>query len=61
MSMALAEVGLLVGNPIAGALLRSRSGWLGLQAWAGTLITVSMLDMMARRIARAGPALTAKA
>ncbi|CAF9904023.1 MAG: hypothetical protein ALECFALPRED_004806 [Alectoria fallacina] len=54
MSMGFAGVGLLVGNPIAGAILRGGGGWVGLQAWAGTLIAVSAGCMMAARWAKFG-------
>ncbi|AEO60318.1 hypothetical protein MYCTH_2022670, partial [Thermothelomyces thermophilus ATCC 42464] len=37
MSFSLTAIGILVGNPIGGAILRSGSGsgWVGLQCWAG--------------------------
>ena len=40
MSLAVAGIGLLIGSPIAGALL-GNSGWVALQAWGGSLILVS--------------------
>lgn len=54
MSMGFAGVGLLIGNPIAGAILRGGGGWVGLQAWAGTLIVVSAGCMMGARWAKFG-------
>ena len=54
MAMGVAGVGLLIGNPIAGAVLRSGGGWVGLQAWAGALIVVSAGCMMGARWARFG-------
>lgn len=61
MSMGLAGIGLLIGNPIAGVFLRHEHSWAGLQAWAGALITNSTLFMLAARISKAGSALMAKA
>lgn len=54
MSMGFAGVGLLIGNPIAGAILRGGGGWVGLQAWAGTLIAVSAGCMMGARWTKFG-------
>ena len=57
MCMGFAGVGLLIGNPIAGAILRGGGGWVGLQAWAGTLIAVSAGCMVGARWARFGSGL----
>lgn len=54
MSMGFAGVGSLIGNPIAGAILRGDGGWVGLQAWAGTLVVVSAGCMMGARWAKFG-------
>lgn len=40
MALAFGGVGLLIGSPIAGALLTSH-GWVGQQAWAGSLVMAS--------------------
>ena len=37
MALAFGGLGLLIGSPVAGALLTSR-GWVGQQAWAGSLV-----------------------
>ena len=54
MAMAFSSVGLLIGNPIAGAILRDGGGWIGLQAWAGTLIAVSAGCMVGARWTKFG-------
>ena len=51
--------GLLVGNPIAGAILRS--GWRNLEAFCGTTIAVSVSLVFATRIAKTGLAVKARA
>ena len=43
LSIGIAGVGLLVGNPIAGAILDAKGGWPGLQSWAGALMALSSL------------------
>lgn len=60
MGMALGSsgMGLLVGSPIAGAILRSH-GWPGLQAWCGALLILSDLCMLSARVAKAGPSWSA--
>ena len=57
MAMAFSGVGLLVGNPVAGAILRGSGGWAGLQAWAGTLIAVSAGCMTSARWMKFGGSL----
>jgi len=54
MGLAFSGIGLLVGSPVAGAILRSERGWLGLQLWSGAIILTSALCMLAARIAKAG-------
>ena len=53
MAASFAGVGLLVGNPIAGAILES-GGWVGLQVWAGSLIVASGLCVLCARALRFG-------
>ncbi|KAI9757034.1 MAG: hypothetical protein M4579_003603 [Chaenotheca gracillima] len=53
------SIGLLIGTPIAGAILKS--GWPGLQAFCGVAVGISGLCIVAARIAKAGPKLLAKA
>ena len=54
MGLAFSGIGLLVGSPVAGAILRSEGGWAGLQSWGGAIILASALCMLAARIAKAG-------
>ena len=53
MAILFAGTGLLVGNPIAGAILES-GGWIGLQVWAGSLIVASGLCVLCARGLRFG-------
>ena len=53
MGLGFSGLGLLVGSPIAGAILRNH-GWAGLQAWSGGLVSISALCMLASRITKAG-------
>ena len=55
MATSFAGVGLLLGNPIAGAILES-GGWVGLQVWAGSLIVASVFCVVCARILRFGRA-----
>lgn len=52
--------GVLVGSPIAGAILRDRE-WAGLQAWCGVVLGISGVFILAARIAKVGTRLGAKA
>ena len=45
-------IGLLVGNPIAGALLHS--GWIDLQAFCGATIACSAIFVIGARFAKVG-------
>ena len=45
-------IGLLIGNPIAGAILKS--GWVNLQAFCGAVVGISTLCMIAARVAKVG-------
>ena len=60
MATSFAGVGLLVGNPIAGAILEG-GGWVGLQVWAGSLIVASGLCVLCARGLRFGWAVKARA
>lgn len=60
MSFTFAGFGLLVGNPVAGAILGS-DHWVGLQAFSGATTGLAMLTMAGARIAKGGSSLTAKA
>ena len=60
MAASFAGIGLLVGNPIAGAILES-GGWVGLQVWAGSLIVASGLCVLCARGLGFGWAVKARA
>ena len=53
------SLGLLIGNPIAGAILRS--GWRNVEAFCGVAIVVSGGLLIATRIAKTGLAVKARA
>lgn len=53
------SLGLLIGNPIAGAILRS--GWRNVEAFCGVTIVVSGGFLIATRIAKTGLAVKARA
>ncbi|KAF6240567.1 hypothetical protein HO173_001237 [Letharia columbiana] len=61
MSFLIAGLGLLVGEPIAGAILRGHGGWIGLQVWCGVLLGLSGIFSLAARIAKVGTKWGAKA
>lgn len=61
MSFSIAGLGLLVGEPVAGAILRGHGNWIGLQAWCGVLLGLSGLFSLAARIAKVGTKWGAKA
>ena len=61
MSFFIAGLGLLVGEPIAGAILRGQGGWIGLQVWCGVLLALSGIFSLAARIAKVGTRWGAKA
>ena len=52
-------IGLLVGNPIAGAIL-DQGSWVGLQAWAGCVILAAAVLISWARLARYGTSLRIK-
>ena len=51
--------GLLIGNPIAGALLRS--GWVDLQAFCGAVVACSGICVLCARLAKVGLKFNVKA
>ncbi len=65
MSMAFmsAGTGLLVGTPVAGAILATGDGddWIMLQVWSGSLLVLSGLCMVGARVAKVGWGLLRKA
>ena len=60
MSFAFGGFGLLVGNPVAGAILRQH-GWVGAQSWNGASNSVAAICMLVARMAKAGLDLKTKA
>ena len=61
MALTISGCGLLVGEPIAGAILRSSGGWTGLQVWCGVLLAISGCFSLAARIFKVGASFKAKA
>ncbi|KAK4244362.1 major facilitator superfamily domain-containing protein [Corynascus novoguineensis] len=65
MSFSLTGIGILIGNPIGGIILRNTGGsdgygWVGLQCWAGANIVASSLAVLVARFAK-NPKLLGKA
>lgn len=54
MLLGLAGVGVLIGNPVAGAILRDDGSWVGLQIWGALLLILSSLFFIATRILKFG-------
>ena len=46
-------LGVLIGTPVAGAILRE-GGWIGLQCWCGAVLATSGFFMLAARITKVG-------
>ena len=61
MTFAFTGFGLLIGTPVAGAILWNRNSWIGLQIWCGTSLALSGACMVAARLAKIGPKIRAKA
>jgi MFS family permease len=54
MTLAFVGIGMLVSNPIAGAILKRGGGWVGLIVWCGSLLAGSSASMAASRTVEAG-------
>ena len=54
-SMTVVALGVLIGNPVAGAFLRHDNGWIGVQSWCGGSQAVAGILMLMARIAKTGP------
>ncbi len=54
MTLAFVGFGVLVSNPIAGAILADDRNWIGLITWCGTLLAVSSVSMVATRAVKSG-------
>ena len=53
MAFAFAGLGLLIGSPIAGAIL-TKYGWVGVRAFAGSLVVASGCSLLGVRGAKYG-------
>ncbi|KAI1477673.1 MFS general substrate transporter [Daldinia eschscholtzii] len=58
MTLAFVGFGVLVSNPIAGAILGRGNNWVGLVSWCGALLVASSLMLIASRIVKVGAAPT---
>ncbi|KAL4942942.1 hypothetical protein BDV06DRAFT_221701 [Aspergillus oleicola] len=54
MTLAVVGCGVLVSNPIAGAILDGSGGWVGLIGWCGALLVASFLSLVASRTWKLG-------
>jgi len=54
MTLAFVGFGVLVSNPIAGAILDGPGGWVGLITWCGVLLSASSASMAASRVSKVG-------
>jgi MFS family permease len=54
MTLAFVGFGVLVSNPIAGAILGDGGKWTGLICWCGALCLASTLSMLASRVTKVG-------
>lgn len=61
MALSISGFGMLIGEPIAGAILDANSGWKGLQAFCGVMVFLSGAFALVARLYRTGPILMAKA
>lgn len=57
MTLATVGVGVLVSNPIAGAIVGRDRNWVGLVCWCGALMVASTLSLVASRVVKVGPGL----
>ena len=54
MTLAFVGFGVLVSNPIAGAILGAERNWVGLILWCGSLLATAGASMVASRITKVG-------
>lgn len=57
MTLCTAGFGMLISNPIAGAILGHDNNWNGLIGWCGALLLMSVVCLAASRIIKVGPGL----
>ena len=60
MALAIASFGLIVGNPVAGAILAGEGRYTGLQAFCGVTLVLSAVLLAGVRIVKAGVKVRAK-
>jgi hypothetical protein len=58
---ALAGSGVLLGQPIAGAILESTGSYLGLQCWAASALAMSSILLILARVSKVGTSIAKKA
>lgn len=58
MTLATVGVGVLISNPIAGAIVGANRNWVGLVCWCGALLIASTASLVASRVVKVGPGLT---
>lgn len=57
MTLAFVGLGVLVSNPIAGAILGTDENWVGLIVWCGVLLAASLTCLVVSRVLKVGPGL----
>ncbi|KAI1486917.1 MFS general substrate transporter [Biscogniauxia mediterranea] len=55
MTLGFVGFGVLISNPIAGAILGKGNNWTGLIVWCGALLAASSISMAASRVVKVGP------
>lgn len=58
MTLGFIGFGVLVSNPIAGAILGDSQNWVGLTVWCGVLLSTSFVSLVVSRVLKVGPGLT---
>lgn len=61
MSMTIAGIGALVGNPISGAIVGGRGGWIGLQVFLGCVFALGAASLLVSRLLKTGFVFMARA
>jgi len=61
MAISISDFGMLIGEPIADAILNANAEWKGLQVWCGVLIFLSSVLALVARLYRTGFVFMAKA
>ena len=58
MAFSIASFGILIGQPIAGVILKR--SWTGLQVWAGATVVLGAAIMLASRVSKVGTRVAVK-